>query len=91
MFEKKKQAEFKDSIDLMLSEDYKDRFKAEYMQLKIRYDKLQDMLADYLAGKLKFGLTCPYYVLRKQLDHMAEYLGILEVRAQIEGIDLNEL
>lgn len=80
--------ELKDTIDLMCSEDYKERFKAEYIQLKIRCDKLQDMLADYLAGKLKFEPICPYYVLRKQLDHMAEYLYILEVRAQLEGIEL---
>ena len=32
--------ELKDTIDLMTSEDYKDRFKAEYYQTKIRYDKL---------------------------------------------------
>lgn len=36
--------ELKDTIDLMLSEDYKDRFKAEYYQTKIRYDKLHKML-----------------------------------------------
>ena len=28
----------KDTIDLMTSEDYKERFLAEYQQLKIRYD-----------------------------------------------------
>ena len=36
--------ELKDTIDLMTSEDYKDRFKAEYYQTKIRYDKLHKML-----------------------------------------------
>ena len=36
--------ELKDTIELMQSEDYKDRFKAEYFQLKIRYDKLKAML-----------------------------------------------
>lgn len=29
--------ELKDTIELMNSSDYKDRFKAEYYQLKIRY------------------------------------------------------
>lgn len=28
--------ELKDTIELMVSENYKDRFKAEYCQLKIR-------------------------------------------------------
>lgn len=32
--------ELKDTIELMNSSDYKDRFKAEYYQLKIRYTKL---------------------------------------------------
>ena len=32
-----------DTILLMSSDDYKDRFKAEYLQLKIRYEKLNDL------------------------------------------------
>lgn len=32
--------ELKDTIELMNSSDYKERFKAEYLQVKIRYDKL---------------------------------------------------
>ncbi len=32
-----------DTIDLMQSEDYKDRFKAEYLQTKIRYEKLKNL------------------------------------------------
>ena len=36
--------ELKDTIELMNSSDYKDRFKAEYYQLKIRYTKLHAML-----------------------------------------------
>ena len=33
-----------DTIELMNSSEYKDRFKAEYYQLKIRYTKLHAML-----------------------------------------------
>lgn len=32
--------ELKDTISLMTSADYKERFIAEYLQLKIRYNKL---------------------------------------------------
>ena len=32
--------ELKDTVELMNSKDYKERFKAEYLQAKIRYDKL---------------------------------------------------
>ena len=31
--------ELQDTIELMNSAEYKDRFKAEYYQAKIRYDK----------------------------------------------------
>ena len=31
------------TIDLMISEDYKERFQAEYYQTKIRYEKLHKM------------------------------------------------
>lgn len=78
----------KDTIELMNSEDYKDRFKAEYFQTKIRHDKLHTMLVKLDAGKLEFTPTCPAINLRKQEIAMREYLKTLEIRAVIEGIDL---
>ena len=36
--------ELEDTIEDMLSSDYKRRFIAEYNQLKIRYDKLRNMV-----------------------------------------------
>ena len=33
--------ELKDTIKMMTSEDYKERMKAEYLQTKIRYEKLR--------------------------------------------------
>ena len=36
--------ELKDTVSLMQSADYKERFKAEYYQLVIRYKKLKAML-----------------------------------------------
>ena len=35
--------ELKDTVQMMESVDYKERFKAEYLQAKIRYDKLDAM------------------------------------------------
>ena len=35
--------EYKDTVNLMLSSDYKERFKAEYYQTKIRYEKLKKL------------------------------------------------
>lgn len=80
--------ELKDTIELMNSEDYKDRFKAEYYQTKIRYDKLHQMLIKHEAGVLDFKPNCPIVKLQEQKRYMGEYLRCLEVRAAIEGIEL---
>ena len=74
--------------DLMCSPDYKERFKAEYYQLKIRYEKLKAMCEKWDKGELDFTPTCPRYIYRRQLDKMAGYLSVLEERADIEGVEL---
>lgn len=80
--------ELKDTIELMNNDDYKDRFKAEYYQVKIRYDKLHKMLVKYEARTLDFELSCPPEILEKQACYMGNYLRTLEVRAEIEKIEL---
>ena len=80
--------ELKDTVELMTSSDYKDRFKAEYFQTKIRYDSLQSMLVKLDAGTLDFTPTCSKAILLQQRRYMNEYLHVLEVRAEIEKIDL---
>ena len=82
--------ELKDTIKLMNSDDYKERFKAEYYQAKIRYDKLHKMLVKYEARTLDFELSCPPEILEKQACYMGNYLRTLEVRAEIEKIELEE-
>lgn len=80
-----------DTVELMTSDDYKKRFIAEYLQTKIRYDKLHKMLVQYEAGTLGFTPNCPVEVLRGQAYHMGNYLMQLEIRAEIENIDLENL
>lgn len=80
--------ELKDTAKLMESADFKERFKAEYFQTKIRYDKLHAMVVKMEAGTLNFTPTCPIDLFKKQLSNMGGYLYVLEVRAQLEGIDL---
>ena len=80
--------ELKDTIDLMNSTDYKERFRAEYWQTKIRFDKLRKMSVKHEAGKLDFKPNCPQHLLSQQKMHMDNYLRCLEVRAEIEGIEL---
>ena len=77
------------TIDLMNSEDYKERFKGEYAQTLIRLRKLNDMLNRYDEGTLDFTPTCPIYLLRHQSAYMQAYLKTLEERAEHENIDLS--
>lgn len=77
-----------DTVELMQSSDYKERFKAEYQQTKIRYNGLHKMLIKWDAGKLEFTPTCPKSLLMEQKRYMGEYLRVLEIRAVMEGIEL---
>lgn len=81
--------ELKDTIELMNSNDYKERFKAEYLQTKIRYEKLHKMTVKYEAGTLNFEPSCSLEILKEQKSYMGNYLRMLEIRAEIEKIDLN--
>lgn len=73
---------------LSQSGNYKDRFIAEYCQLIDRYNKLHRMLVKWEAGTLDFQPACPFEVLEKQAAIMGQYLKQLEIRAEIEGIDI---
>lgn len=80
--------ELKDTIDGMTSTDYKERFKAEYYQLKIRYEKLMLMIEKYFRGELDFTPKTPINLLTEQSTIMHLYIKALEQRANIEGINL---
>lgn len=80
--------DFKETVELMLSEDYKERFNAEYYQTKIRYEKLHKTIVKYEAKTLDFEPSCDIALLKSQASNMGQYLYCLEVRAEIEGIEL---
>ena len=80
--------DLKDTVTMMESSDYKERFKAEYYQLKIRYEKLMIMLNKWDEGKLDFKPTCPREIYNKQIEGMEKYLDVLADRAELEGITL---
>ena len=77
-----------DTIGMMTSNDYKERFKAEYHQLRLRIHGLSEMLEKYRDGTLNFTPTCSYDLLNGQLRAMKLYRTYLEERAQIEKIQL---
>ena len=78
-----------ETVEMMNSADYKERFKAEYLQLKIRMKGLSNMLYKYKEGTLNFKPSCSYDLLNGQLKAMYMYASYLEERAEIEGIILN--
>lgn len=82
-----------DTIDLMTSSSYKERFMAEYWQTKIRYERLKNfnnqIEAATISEKVDMPIhDCPNHLLKEQQSFMGYYLNTLEVRAIIEGIDL---
>ena len=77
-----------ETIELMTSSDYKDRFKAEYYQLEYRYNKLKKMLEDWDADKLSFTPTCNRDIYTSQIVSMGVYINVLRQRAEIENVEL---
>ena len=74
--------------DMMTSSDYKERFKAEYAQVVIRYKKLKNMLDKWDKNELTFTPTCPRSTYNIQIKAMTDYIAILEARAVMENIIL---
>lgn len=88
----KNNMELKEIVELMNSEDYKERFVAEYRQVKIRYEKLKNFCnkieVETMLGKEVTKHDCPLELLREQQKYMGLYLSVLEKRALIENIVL---
>lgn len=77
-----------DTVEMMQSADYKERFKAEYAQLVIRFKGLKAMLEKWDSGTLEFVPTCPRSTYNMQIKAMADYIAVLETRAVMENVDL---
>lgn len=85
-----------DTVDLMSSTDYRDRFVAEYIQTALRYERLKSFTAAIEAAEQwlfsdDIDHDCPLEILQKQQKAMGEYLHVLELRAKIEDIDLSNV
>ena len=75
-------------IEMLQSADWKDRFRGEYWLVKDKYNKLHKMCIKYEAGTLDFTPNCSLELLKEQKKHMGMYLHTLEVRAEIEKVEL---
>lgn len=79
-----------ETISLMQSSDYKERFIAEYLQLKIRYDGLKKMVDNWISGELDVKPVSHNSIYNLQLRAMRDYMNLLECRAEDEEIDLSD-
>lgn len=79
-----------ETVEMMNSTDYKERFKAEYFQLKIRVNGLKNMLDKWDRGELNFTPDCPREIYNDQMEYMMNYMTVLANRAFREHIDLSE-
>ncbi len=85
--------DFAQTVELMDSRDYKERFIAEYCQLEIRIKRLERVLksvADNTCPRC-FTPTCPITLLEDQFKAMTAYREILVKRALIEELELPEV
>ena len=80
-----------ETVEMMNSSDYKERFKAEYAQLVIRYYGLRNMLEKWDNGALEFKPTCPRSTYNLQIKAMTDYIAVLEARAVMENVDLESV
>lgn len=84
--------ELRQTIDLMTSDNYKERFIAEYVQLDIRIRKLEHFISLIKACEIKDvpqpPHDCPVSLLSRQLETMQEYRKIQLIRAAIEKVEL---
>ena len=80
--------ELKDTITLMQSDDYIERFVAEYLQLRIRKERLEELIIKYKCNELPFTPDCSIVMLEMRLAVMIEYMLMLEEQARIEKINL---
>lgn len=77
-----------ETVNLMCSRDFKDRFIAEYVQLVIRLSKLDAALNSQSDTRFEVD-DITRALMIKQRDAMESYKECLEKRADIVGIDLS--
>ena len=85
-----KNEELAKTCEGMVSPVYKERFKAEYIQLKNRLEGLRRMLDAWISGDLSFKPASRLRLYEEQMDGMEHYIMALEERASIEGIELDD-
>lgn len=78
-----------ETVDLMLSKDPDDQFKAEYFQLENRYIAYNEMIMEWDLGRLDPVPKGDRYAYGNMVGHMREYLQFMKRLAAARGIDLS--
>lgn len=81
--------ELHNTIYGMISDDYIERFKAEYKQLIIRLDRLRTIIYKAKTRKISFQLESSLQLLEAQASYMDGYASVMRDRAATEGINLD--
>ena len=68
----------KDTVEMMNSTDYKERFIAEGLAFSILI----------FWDELEFKPTCPRSTYNMQIKAMTDYIAVLEARAVMENVEL---
>lgn len=80
--------DLKDTVELMLSDNWKDRLKAELDQLDIRIQKLEATIERWTKDKSKLSRPVYLPLFRRQLRYMKGYQKVLKHRMWL--IELND-
>ena len=81
--------ELKDTIDWMLSDDFKLRLKAEYWQLVIRMDKLRVAIHKLNIREVTCAAPEIMHSMAEQFGYMQKYKHELEYRCAGLEVDLD--
>ena len=85
--------ELKETVDLMLSDDYKARLLAETQQLAIRGNKLSKLIDENIdiekAVDPKIAADPGFFLYVIQMRRMLDYFDVLKKRCLKEGIEID--
>lgn len=71
-----------DTVDMMISDSWSERFFAELIQAKLRRDKLEDALVKIALSDEEYNEE-EIELLKKQHRIMSDYIDVLEERADL--------
>lgn len=78
--------ELKDTVNLMLSDDWRARLKGEYLQAKIRLEKLNNVIENKVGNIDENHFHGLQALLEKQRIDMESYVSILEERIEFHAL-----